>query len=91
MSISLVTKGIISVSVLRSTSDLGPVPVCEPDIISYEYGERYMRSKELIPKIKGEEGLLSVLVCEPDGTSQKYGEKHIKTKELKPTMRTEEI
>lgn len=52
MSVSLATKGIISVIMPKSISDLGPVPICEPDVISHEYGEKHMRGKELKPKVK---------------------------------------
>lgn len=52
MSITLATKGIIFVSAPKDISGLNPIPVCEPDIISYEYGEKHMSSKELKPKVK---------------------------------------
>jgi hypothetical protein len=29
-----------------------PMAVCEPDIESHEYGERYLRAKELKPTMK---------------------------------------
>jgi hypothetical protein len=53
MSIALATKGIISVSAPQSGS-LTPVPVCEPDIISYECGEKHIKGKELKPVVKTE-------------------------------------
>jgi hypothetical protein len=55
MSVSLATKGIISVVMPKSVSDLGPVPICEPDItLLEEYGEKHMRGKELKPKMQTE-------------------------------------
>ena len=53
MSIALATKGIISVSAPKSVL-LTSVPVCEPDIIAYEHGEKQMTGIEIIPKIKTE-------------------------------------
>jgi hypothetical protein len=53
MSIALATKGIISVSAPQSVL-IDPIPVCEPDVASYEYGEKHMKGRELKPVVKTE-------------------------------------
>lgn len=41
-----------------------PIAVCEPDVISYEYGEKHMTSKEIKPIMTAEK---PPRVCKEEG------------------------